>query len=119
MALVPCPECKASISTEAAACPQCGFGMRTGAPAAVFVRKPRTFGILCGLFLIGVGVYILAAYIPAHTLSGEYIASSLRGREPGVLTAQAAGNLRVIGWVAIALGVVEIAFWGHRLKRVK
>src|SRR5262245_57852246 len=32
MALVNCPECDRQISTEAEACPQCGYPMRVAAP---------------------------------------------------------------------------------------
>ena len=34
MAIIPCPECKQSVSDRAATCPHCGFAIASGAPAA-------------------------------------------------------------------------------------
>ena len=41
MAIVPCPECKQSISDRAATCPHCGVSLARGAGAAAAARPPR------------------------------------------------------------------------------
>ncbi len=46
MSLVPCPECKAEISSDAKVCPQCGF------------KKPKSFMWLWGI--LGAVVLFLA-----------------------------------------------------------
>lgn len=124
MALTPCPECNAAISTEAASCPQCGYTLRAAAlhlihgPQAVFVRKPRAFGIIVGLCFIGVGMWILAVFIPEHTLSAEYVAKALAGEEPGILSPDAVCKWKLAAWLLIVCGVIDLAFWGHRTERV-
>jgi hypothetical protein len=72
MALIQCPECAATISSRAAACPHCGFPLaRRTAGADVYERggfpdaPGRTFGQSLAEFLIALGVLILMALLCA------------------------------------------------------
>lgn len=65
MALKPCHECNASISTEAAACPSCGAPVRLATPAAaVAATSPRAGP---GTWLVIILVLLVAI---AATFSG-------------------------------------------------
>ena len=67
MSLTTCPDCKREVSSQAAACPHCGYAMTpaaattTGATERVVYRKRRvSFGnIIMGL--LAVTLLILAA----------------------------------------------------------
>jgi hypothetical protein len=56
MALVECPECKKEVSSEAAACPHCGFALhkekRSGWGKEIGLLLLVPIGILVALFLI-------------------------------------------------------------------
>lgn len=43
MALVACPECSRQISDQAAACPQCGFGMSVPSPVGAAYKDGSSY----------------------------------------------------------------------------
>ena len=64
MALMPCPECGNEVSTEAAACPKCGYRV---VPDVSHIKVPGWFNAMAGiqavllLILLAFAVYFAAA----------------------------------------------------------
>ena len=66
MALMPCPECGTEISTEAAACPKCGYRR---APAASDLDAPRWLRVMsAGAMMLVLVLVAFAVYMTARIL---------------------------------------------------
>jgi TM2 domain-containing membrane protein YozV len=61
MAIVLCPECKESVSSQATSCPKCGYPINrpaAGAAAAISApKKSRSLAIFLALILGGLGAH--------------------------------------------------------------
>lgn len=64
MPLIPCPECGREISTQAAACPQCGAPAATVSPTEKRRRSPTAMGCLFAALSLVVVIILLLIVAP-------------------------------------------------------
>ncbi len=132
MSLLPCPECRAEISSKARFCPRCGYpfeedlrrSQKKENEKAVIVKEKRPVGIFLGVILCVVGslllfsrhVWILPFYFHGfrwpmtvgwemHKYIGEfwrYIWIS---------------PLQVIGLLILCFGIAQLIFGSTKMKR--
>lgn len=78
MALLPCPECKKEVSSEADACPFCGFPIRQtpAEPQFEAYRRRVLIGSLVLCFAgLAAGIALSNPYVWGLSLAGIVIAS--------------------------------------------
>lgn len=85
MAVIKCPECKGKMSTEADACPACGYKLTEGDKAKINNTKPW-YKKWWGVMLIAlVGVFMLGMFLPSKNgdTPNAPTSSANMAKEPG------------------------------------
>ncbi|MFX0198185.1 MAG: zinc ribbon domain-containing protein [Candidatus Hodarchaeota archaeon] len=130
MSLIPCPECKAEISSRANFCPKCGYPFREISKHekkksnTVVVRAVRPFGILLGVAMCVIGGLLLSSrfvlMLPFYfrTVS-ESLDWPLHREYFPIWRFIWASPWQFFGLVLLFLGIVQLIFGSTKLKKEK
>ena len=130
MSLLPCPECRAEISSKAHFCPKCGYPFEESPKqkkekdTAVVVRVKRPFGIFLGLAMCVIGGLLLSSrfvlMLPFYFRSiSPPIVWQPHWEFSRYWRFLWASPWQVFGLVLLCLGVVQLIFGSTKLKKEK
>jgi len=119
MALQPCPECKAEISSRARFCPRCGYPFELEKETAaqgskeIVTRVRRPFGILLGVSMCVIGTLLLLSrflimlpFCLGHSVSPLYWQFAC-----------SAPVWQIFGLILVCLGIAQLIFGSTKTKR--
>jgi len=128
MALTNCPECKSEVPSEAAACPRCGYPIKSNA-APIQANsstggqpKPKTSNIGCaGLCVLAGVAFILIAIIGAFTGSidteQEHIMSHKEETMAGLNQDESATSSEFEEFIVAGIGCIIGGAWLQYKKK--
>ena len=132
MSLLPCPECRAEISSRARFCPRCGYPFETdlnksdkkGKDKAVVVKVRRPAGIFLGVVLCVVGAMLLFS---RHMWMMPFYFHGLRWPMVWIWEIQRffgefwrhlwISPLQIIGLIILIFGITQLIFGSSKLKK--
>jgi len=130
--LIECPECKSQISDKASTCPSCGHPLTVRASVGAPVeqsykpilppRQLRPFGLLVGLGLIALGLFLALSWIPDHTPPAVSMQRGIEGVLLDAIQTQGSSYLRpdsvpiakTLAWFLVLAGVINIVVGGTK-----
>ena len=129
MALQPCPECKAEISSQARFCPRCGYPFEQKQETAaqgsteIVTRVRRPFGVFLGVSMCVIGTLLLFSrflimlpFYLRHSVSPLFWQSHWQ-ISPMWRFAWSAPVWQIFGLILICLGIAQLAFGSTKTKR--
>ncbi len=130
MSLIPCPECKAEISSRALFCPKCGYPCQESPrqektkDSSVVVRVKRPFGIFPGVAMCLIGGLLLSSrfmlMLPFYFRNLSWPFNwQLHWEFSPLWRLLWASPWQVFGLVLLFLGIVQLIFGSTKLKKEK
>lgn len=129
MALLPCPECKAEISSHARFCPRCGYPFEqkqesiTWRGAETLPRVRRPFGVFLGVSMCVIGtLLLLSRFLIMLPFYFRYGLDSMLGQSawqfsPMGQLAWSSPVWQIFGLMLLCLGIVQLIFGSTKKER--